>query len=120
MAKYVDGFVVPLPKDKVETYRKMATEAAKVWMEHGALSFTECLGDDLDIKQCLSFPAGIRSQEGETIVFSWIQYASKESRDKVNELVMKDPRITGMCEGGDMPFDPNRMLYGGFQVIVEG
>jgi uncharacterized protein YbaA (DUF1428 family) len=119
MAHYVDGFVIPVPKRKIEAYRRMAAKAAKVWMEHGALDYRECVGDDLKVKMCMPFTRGIKSKPGETIVFSWILYKSRAHRDKVNAKVMKDPRLNGMMAGQDMPFDVERMLYGGFKTIVE-
>jgi uncharacterized protein YbaA (DUF1428 family) len=120
MAHYVDGFVIPVPKRNIEAYRRMAQKAAKVWMEHGALEYRECVGDDLNSKMCLPFPRGIKSKPNETIVFSWITYKSRAHRDRVNAKVMKDPRLAKMMEGSDMPFDSERMMYGGFKTIVEG
>ena len=120
MAHYVDGFVIPVPKRNIEAYRRMAQEAAKVWMEYGAWEYRECVGDDLNIKMCLSFPRGIKSKPSETIVFSWITYKSRAHRDRVNAKVMKDPRLAEMMKGSDMPFDGKRMMYGGFKTIVEG
>jgi uncharacterized protein YbaA (DUF1428 family) len=119
MAKYVDGFVLPVPKRNINAYRRMAQKASKIWKGHGALDYKECLGDDLNIKFCTPFPKGIRSKAGETIVFAYIVYKSRAHRDKVNAAVMKDPRINEMCDPKNMPFDCKRMLYGGFKVIVE-
>jgi len=119
MPKYIDGFVLPVPKKKIAAYKRMATKASKIWKEHGALDYKECLGDDLDIKFCLPFPKGIGSKPGETIVFAYIVYKSRAHRDKVNLAVMKDPRINEMCDPKDMPFDCKRMLYGGFKTLVE-
>ena len=119
MAHYVDGFVIPVPKRNIEKYRRIAQKAGKVWREYGALDFRECVGDDLNVKMCLPFPRGIKSKPGETIVFSWILFKSRAHRDKVNAKVMKDPRLAKMMEGDDMPFDGERMLYGGFKTIVE-
>ena len=120
MPQYVDGFVIPVPKKNVDAYRKMAEKAAKVWIEHGALEYRECVGDDMDVKFGVPFGRGIKAKAGETVVFAWIVYKSRAHRDRVNAKVMKDPRI---CEGMDMknmPFDCKRMLYGGFKIIVEG
>ena len=119
MALYVDGFVIPIPKRNIEAYRKIAKKAARVWKEHGALEYRECVGDDLKVKVCLDFPRGIRSKPNETIVFSWITYKSRQHRDRVNARVMKDPRVTEMMNGQEMPFDTRRMMYGGFKAIVE-
>ena len=120
MARYVDGFVLPVPKKNLAAYRKMAEKAAKVWKEHGALEYRECVGDDLNVKDMgVGFPRQIKTKNGETVVFSWIVYKSKGHRDGVNKKVMKDPRIAAMMDEKSMPFDVKRMLYGGFKVIVE-
>lgn len=116
---YVDGFVIPVPTDKLEAYRAMAETAAAVWKDHGALEYRECVGDDLQVQFGTSFPDGIQTQAGETVVFSWIVYESKEARDKVNAAVMEDPRIKDSCDPENMPFDCKRMLYGGFKTLVE-
>ncbi len=119
MAHYVDGFVLPVPKKNVEAYRRMAQKASKIWVEHGALEYRECIGDDLNIKFGMPFPKGIKSKPSETIVFAYIVYKSRAHRDSVNAKVMKDPRIGGMGDEKDMPFDCKRMIYGGFKTIVE-
>lgn len=120
MPLYTDGFVIPIPKKKVAVYRRMAAKAGKIWREHGALDYKECVADDLKTQMGLSFPKGIQAKSGETVVFSWITYKSKAHRDKVNAKVMKDPRIAAMCKSeDDMPFDCQRMIYGGFKVIVD-
>jgi uncharacterized protein YbaA (DUF1428 family) len=119
MAHYVDGFVLPVPKKNLAAYRRMAAKAGKIWREHGALDYRECVGDDLDVKMAMPFPRGIRIKPGETVVFSWILYKSRAHRDRVNAKVMKDPRVSGMCDMKDMPFDAKRMLYGGFKTLVE-
>lgn len=118
MALYVDGFVIPIPKKTIPAYRRMAAKACKIWREHGALDYKECVGEDLVTKMAMPFTKGIKSKPGETVVFSWITYKSRAHRDKVNAKVMKDPRIAAMCDPKDMPFDCKRMLYGGFSVIV--
>jgi uncharacterized protein YbaA (DUF1428 family) len=120
MAQYVDGFVLPLQKKKMAAYIRMARTAARVWRECGALDYKECAGDDLDVKIGLPFPKGIKSKPGETVVFSYIVYKSRAHRDRVCAKVMKDPRIAGMCDPQNTPFDISRMLYGGFKVIVSG
>ena len=116
---YVDGFVIPLPKKKIAAYKKIAQVACKVWKDHGALEYRECVGEDLATKMGVSFPKLAKTKPGETVVFAWIVYKSRAHRDKVNAKVMKDPRLKGM-EGQEMPFDCKRMSYGGFEVIVEG
>jgi uncharacterized protein YbaA (DUF1428 family) len=118
MPKYVDGFVIPIPTRNLAAYRRMARAGGRIWREHGALAYLECTGDDLDIKMGMPFPRGIRAKKGETVVFSWIVYASKAHRNRVNAKVMKDPRIHAMMQGKP-PFDVKRMLYGGFKVMVE-
>lgn len=118
MTSYVDGYVLPVPKRKVAAYRKMAQKASKVWRDHGALSYRECVGEDLNVKFGVPFPRGIRVKSGETVVFSYVEYKSRAHRDRVNAAVMKDPRIAAMCDPKDMPFDCKRMLFGGFKVIV--
>ena len=121
--KYVDGFVLVVPKKNIKAYTRMAESAGKVWMEHGALEYFECVGDDLKVMAgCgVPFPKLARTKAGEMVVFSFIVYKSRAHRDKVNAKVMKDPRMNAMMEKGKpMPFDPKRMTYGGFEVIVEG
>lgn len=119
MPNYVDGFIVPVPKQKLATYFRIAKKASKIWKEHGALEYKECVGDDLDIKFCLPFPKGIKTKPGETVVLAYIVYKSRAHRDKVNAKVMKDPRMHALCDPKDMPFDCARMLYGGFKTVVQ-
>jgi len=116
--RYVDGFVLPVPKKKLPLYRRMARQAGKIWREHGALEYRECVGDDLDVKMGVPFPRTIKPKRGETVVFSFIVFKSRADRDRVNAKVMKDPRIAATCPE-PMPFDDKRMLYGGFKVLVE-
>ena len=117
--KYVDGFVLAVPKKNLPAYRRMAQKAGKVWREHGALEFRECAGDDLKVKMGIPFPRLAKLKPGETAVFSWIVYKSRAHRDTVNAKVMKDPRLAKMMDPKNMPFDSKRMSYGGFNVIVE-
>lgn len=117
--RYVDGFVIPVPTKNLNVYAKMAALGGKVWMEHGALQYCECVGDELETKCGLPFPQGIKAKKGETIVFAWIVYKSKAHRDKVNALVMKDPRMGQGMDPKKMPFDFQRMIYGGFKTIVD-
>ncbi len=116
--EYVDGFLLVVPKKKLPVYRGMAQKSGKIWREHGALEFRECVGDDLAVKMGVPFPRVLKLKPGETVVFSWIVYKSRAHRDAVNAKVMKDPRIAGMCDPKDMPFDVKRMAYGGFKVLV--
>ena len=116
---YVDGFVVPVPKGKIDAYRRMARKAGKIWREHGALEYRECVGDDVNVGKVTSFPRSVKLKPDETVVFSWIVYRSSAHRDSVNAKVMKDPRLTGMMDPKAMPFDRKRMFWGGFKVIVD-
>ena len=113
---YVDGYVLPLPTANLATYRTMAETAGKIWMEHGALSYVEALGDDTPVGELTSFPRSVHLKENETVVFSWITYASREDRDAIMKKVMEDPRLKQDME--TMPFDGKRMIYGGFRTIV--
>ena len=116
---YIDGFLLPVPRKNLAAYKRMAAKAGKIWREHGALEYRECAGDDLKVKFGLPFPKQMKLKPGEIPVFSWIVYKSKAHRDAVNAKVMKDPRLAKVCDPKDMPFDCQRMSYGGFQVIVE-
>jgi len=115
--RYVDGYVLPVPRKNLGAYRSIARKAGKIWREHGALEFRECAGDDLDVKGMVPFPRTIKLKRGETVVFSWIVFKSRAHRDRVNAKVMRDPRLSGM-DPKSMPFDCKRMVYGGFKVLV--
>jgi uncharacterized protein YbaA (DUF1428 family) len=119
MERYIDGFVIPLPKDKLDQYKRIAERAGTIWKEHGALEYWECLGDDLDVSNMVSFKKAADAREGETVAFSWIVFESREHRDKVNAAVMADPRIKELCAQGSEPFDCKRMVYGGFKKLVQ-
>jgi len=116
---YVDGFVLPVPKGKLQAYIRISRKAGKVWREHGAVEYIECAGDDLKVKMGRSFPRMGKAKPGETVVFSWIVYKSRAHRDRVTAKVMKDPRLASMMDPKTMPFDMKRMAYGGFKVIVD-
>jgi uncharacterized protein YbaA (DUF1428 family) len=116
--RYVDGYVLPVPKKNLSAYRRLAQKAGKIWREHGALEYRECAGDDLNVKCGVPFPRMIKLKPGETVVFAWIVYKSRAHRDRVNAKVMKDPRLANMATQS-MPFDLKRMAYGGFKVLVE-
>jgi len=118
MSRYVDGFVLPLPKKNLAAYRRLAQKASKMWREHGALEYRECVGEDLAPTFGVPFPATVKVKKGETVVFSWVLFRSRAHRDKVNAKLMKDPRMAEMMSAG-MPFDVNRMVCGGFDVLVE-
>jgi uncharacterized protein YbaA (DUF1428 family) len=105
MPHYVDGFLLPVPKDKIDLYRQIAEEAGKIWREHGALEYRECVGDDLDVQDQVPFPRVIETKPDETVVFASIVFESREHRDQVNAKVMADPRMASMGEKGEMPFD---------------
>jgi uncharacterized protein YbaA (DUF1428 family) len=114
---YVDGYVLPIPKNKLDVYRRIARKAGKIWREHGALDYRECAGDDLKVKHGATFPRVLATKPNETVIFAWITFRSKAHRDRVNAKVMQDPRILAI-DPSSMPFDGKRMLYGGFKVIV--
>lgn len=116
---YVDGFIVPVPKKKLPAYKRMAQKAGKVWREHGAIAFWECVADDVSVGKRTSFPRSVKLKSGETVVFSWIMYRSRTDRDRINAKVMKDPRLAKMMNPKAMPFDAKRMIYGGFKTMVE-
>lgn len=117
---YVDGYVLPVPKKKIAAYRRLALKAGRIWREHGALEFRECVADDVKPGKVTSFPQSVKLKAGETVVFSWIVYKSRAHRDRVNAKVMKDPRIAKMGGPEAMPFDAKRMFWGGFKVLVKG
>lgn len=119
MTKYVDGFVLPLPKNKIDLYRSVAEKQGRIWKEHGALEYRECIGDDLDVKDLVPFPKLAGAQADETVVFTWIVFQSREHRDQVNAKVMADSRINQICDPANPPFDFKRMAYGGFRVLVD-
>lgn len=115
---YVDGFVLPVPRDRIEDYRAIAGQAGKVWLEHGALEYVECVADDVQPGKLTSFPQAVQLRPDEVVVFAWIRYASREDRDRINAAVMEDKRIAGM-DPATLPFDGQRMFWGGFRPIVE-
>ena len=114
---YVDGYVLAVPKQKIEAYKAMARKAGEVWKEHGAIAFVECVGDDVPYGELTSFPRAVQAKDDEVVIFSWIVYASREQRDSINAKVMADPRLKH--DPSDMPFDGKRMIYGGFESLVE-
>ncbi|MGH8673040.1 MAG: DUF1428 domain-containing protein [Burkholderiales bacterium] len=116
---YVDGFVVPVPKRKLQAYRHMARKAGKVWREHGALEYVECVADDVKPGKWTSFPQAVKLKPGEAVWFSYIVYKSRKHRDRVNAKVMKDKRLKSMMDPKAMPFDGKRMFWGGFKVMVD-
>lgn len=121
MADYVDGFVVPVKRDKVDNYREMAGKVGEMYMEFGALEYKECVAEDVSVGERTSFPRSVNLEDDEVVVFSWIKYESRAKRDEVNEKVMSDTRMKEMMEAGegDDTMDPARMFFGGFEVIVD-
>jgi uncharacterized protein YbaA (DUF1428 family) len=114
---YVDGFVLAVPKNKVADYRKVARKAGKLWMEHGALSYVECVADDVPTGKLTSFTKAVKLKRGETVVFAWITYKTRRHRDSVNKKVLADPRLD--TDMSNAPFDSARMIYGGFKGLIE-
>lgn len=117
--RYVDGYLLAVPKKNLKAYVRMAAKAGKVWRDHGALDYKECAGDDLKPKFGVPFPRAIKLKAGETVVFSYIVFKSRAHRDRVNAAVMKDPRLQAMMDPKKMPFDAKRLVYGGFKVLVD-
>jgi len=116
---YVDGFLVPVPKNNVQAYREMAQKCADIWREHGALQVCECIADDVKPGKLTSFPQSVDLKEDETVFFSWITYESRAKRDEVNDKVMKDPRMADMMKPETNPFDGKRLIYGGFERVID-
>lgn len=116
---YVDGFLLVVPKSKLAVYKKMARLGCKVWMDHGALAYHECVGDDLKVKFGAPFPKVARAKPSEVVMFSYIVYKSKADRNRINAKVMKDKRLASMCDPKNMPFDMKRMCYGGFKTLAQ-
>jgi uncharacterized protein YbaA (DUF1428 family) len=119
MARYVDGYVLPVPKRNLEAYLRLARKAGKIWREHGALEYRECVAEDVQAGEVTSFPDSVKVKRGETVVFSWTVFKSRAHRDRVNAKVMKDPRLADMMDPKAMPFDAQRMVYGGFDVVID-
>ena len=121
MARYVDGFVIPVPKKNLEDYKRIAETCAKIWREHGALEVRECVAEDVKMGKLTSFPRSVIRKPSETVIFSWIVYKSRADRDRVNAKVMKDPRMIELMEKGKEkpPFDGKRMIFGGFEQVVD-
>lgn len=117
--RYVDGYVVPVPKNKLQTYRRMAEKCGKIWRGHGALEYLEAAADDVKPGKWTSFPQSVKLKRNETVVFAYVVYKSRAHRDRVNKLVMKDPRLKNMCDPSSLPFDGKRMFWGGFKAMVE-
>ena len=119
MSQYIDGFVLSVPKDKLAAYKKLATKAGRIWREHGALEYRECVGDDMEMKCLVSFPKLAKSKSGEVVIFAYARFESRKHRDAANKKIMADPRLAAMCTAVSAIFDCKRMAYGGFKTIVE-
>jgi len=117
---YVDGYVLPVPKKNLRAYARMARKAGKIWREHGAIEFRECVANDVKPGKFTSFPQSVKLKPGETVIFSWIVFKSRAHRNSVNSRVMKDPRLADMMTPKALPFDGKRMFWGGFKILVEG
>ena len=119
MARYVDGFVLPVPKKNLAAYIAMSRKCSKVWKEHGALEYVECVSDDVKPGKWTSFPQSVKLKKGEVVVFAYVVYKSRAARDRCNAKVMKDPRLASMMDPKKLPFDGKRMFWGGFKKIVD-
>ncbi len=117
--QYVDGFVLPIPKKNIAKYKKWAKLAGRVWLEHGAIDYVECIADDVKPGKVTSFPQSVKLKKGEVVFFSWVTYKSKSQRDRIMKKVMADPRLAEMMNPGEMPFDGKRMFWGGFKPVVK-
>lgn len=117
--RYVDGFVVPVPRSNIEAYKAMSRTCAAVWREHGALEYRECMGDDVKPGKLTSFPQSVNLQDDEVVFFSWVVYASRQARDECNDKVMKDPRMSEIMKAENTPFDGKRLIYGGFEMVID-
>lgn len=118
MARYIDGFVIPVPKDRIEEYQRMAEKASRVWKEHGALDYWECVGDDLVSEGMVSFSQVAQTGPDETVIFAWVVFESREHRDLANQKIMADPRLKEMMDADNPIFNYKRMVYGGFRELV--
>ena len=116
---YVDGFVLPVPKSKMDAYKRMSRKAGRIWREYGALDYVECVADDVKPGKWTSFPQAVKLKAGEAVVLSWIVYKSRRDRDRINGKVMKDKRLASMMDPKQLPFDAKRMFWGGFKVLVD-
>ena len=115
---YVDGFVLPVPKKQLPAYRRMARKGGRIWREHGAVQYVECLADDVKPGKLTSFPQAVKLKRGEIVVFSWIVYKSRAQRDRIIKKVMTDPRLDEFMDPKKMPFDGRRMFWGGFKPMI--
>lgn len=119
MANYIDGFVFPIQRERLDDYKRLAEDVAKIWKEHGALDYWEYVGDDLHLEGTRSFPDLIDVAADEVVVFGWLMFDSRDTRDQVNEKVASDPRVADLMASSNSGFDPSRMAYGGFKPLVQ-
>jgi len=119
MAHYIDGFVLPIPRDRLDDYQRLVESVAEIWKEHGALDYQEYVGDDMKLEGTRSFMDSVGATEAEAVVFGWVVFESREARDLANEKVAADPRMAGLVESSKTGFDASRMAYGGFQSLVD-
>lgn len=119
MSHYVDGFVLPIARKNLAAYRRIARRAGKIWREHGALAYVECVGDDMNVPHMVPFPTLARAKKSEVVIFAWAVFPSRRHRDKANAAIMSDPRLAAMCDESKRLLDFSRMACGGFKVIVE-
>lgn len=119
MAKYVDSFIIPVPTDKIDEYKKLAVLSSEIWRGHGALDYFECIADDAPFGEITSFPRSVNLLENETLIFACITYKDREHRDEVNKKSMEDPRLSDMFDAKNLPFDGKRMIWGGFQSFLD-
>lgn len=119
MSTYVDGFIIPIPKNKINAYKKMAKIGCKTWMKHGAVAYFECLGDDMNVPYGIGFPKMCKAKKNETVIFAFIVFKSKAHRKQVNAKVHKEFSAMGGAENFSMPFDPKKMAYGGFKTLIQ-
>ncbi len=119
MSNYIDGFLIPLPKDKLDEYAAIANKAGDIWKEHGALEYWECVADDLEVKDMISFRQSANAGPDDTVIFAWVVFKSREHRDEVNSKIMADPRLKDMCDPTNQPFDCKKMAYGGFKTLIK-
>lgn len=118
MSHYIDGFLIPIPKNKVDEYAAMANKAGDIWKEHGALEYWECVGDDLEVKDMVSFRQSANAGPEDTVIFAWVVFTSRQHRDEVNSKIMADPRLQEMCDPNNPLFDYKKMAYGGFKALI--
>jgi uncharacterized protein YbaA (DUF1428 family) len=119
MTHYVDGFVLPVVRSRLDEYKQVARKAGKIWREYGALQYVECVADDVPFGKRTSFPRSVKLKDDEVVVFSWIVYKSRAQRDRIMKKIMNDPRLAAMMDPNNMPFDGKRMFWGGFRTLVE-